>query len=159
MSHLFFFGEVFARACSATLVCCTGIALSARSSTPFGITGQRAHCMYGTIAARVRQGWRSSPGAMSRPPRMPSHFNLRNDTCHCFFYTNVQAAAKRTSQRSLQDAPIFRLLLKVAVKGTHQCDFLNFWGSILLPTDHLCAGCVEQQCLYEDERSHHMDAS
>jgi hypothetical protein len=30
------------------------------------------------------------------------------------------------SQRSLQDAPIFRLLLKVAVKGTHQCDFLNF---------------------------------
>ena len=31
-----------------------------------------------------------------------------------------------TSQRSLQDAPIFRLLLKVAVKGTHQCDFLNF---------------------------------
>jgi hypothetical protein len=24
------------------------------------------------------------------------------------------------------NAPIFRLLLKVAVKGTHQCDFLNF---------------------------------
>ena len=38
------------------------------------------------------------------------------------------------SQRSLQDAPIFRLLLKVAVKGTHQCDFLNFWGSSWLPT-------------------------
>ena len=32
----------------------------------------------------------------------------------------------QASQRSLQDAPIFRLLLKVAVKGTHQCDFLNF---------------------------------
>ena len=30
------------------------------------------------------------------------------------------------SQRSLHNAPIFRLLLKVAVKGTHQCDFLNF---------------------------------
>ena len=27
---------------------------------------------------------------------------------------------------SLHNAPIFRLLLKVAVKGTHQCDFLNF---------------------------------
>ena len=26
------------------------------------------------------------------------------------------------SQRSLHNAPIFRLLLKVAVKGTHQCD-------------------------------------
>ena len=32
------------------------------------------------------------------------------------------------SQRSLHNAPIFRLLLKVAVKGTHQCDFQNFWG-------------------------------
>ena len=30
------------------------------------------------------------------------------------------------SQRSLHNAPIFRLLLKVAVNGTHQCDFLNF---------------------------------
>ena len=39
------------------------------------------------------------------------------------------------SQRSLQDAPIFRLLLKVAVKGTHQCDFFNFWGGFGLPTN------------------------
>ena len=30
------------------------------------------------------------------------------------------------SQHSLQNAPIFRLLLKVAVNGMHQCDFLNF---------------------------------
>ena len=41
----------------------------------------------------------------------------------------------RASQRSLHNAPIFRLLLKVAVKGTHQCDFLNFCGSLWLPTD------------------------
>ena len=34
--------------------------------------------------------------------------------------------AYAASQRSLHNAPIFRLLLKVAVKGTHQCDFLNF---------------------------------
>ena len=33
------------------------------------------------------------------------------------------------SQRSLHNAPIFRLLLKVAVNGTHQCDFLNFCGA------------------------------
>ena len=33
-----------------------------------------------------------------------------------------------SSQRSLHNAPIFRLLLKVAVNGTHQCDFLNFCG-------------------------------
>ena len=31
------------------------------------------------------------------------------------------------------NAPIFRLLLKVAVKGTHQCDFLNFWGGSTTP--------------------------
>ena len=34
-----------------------------------------------------------------------------------------------TSQRSLHNTPIFRLLLKVAVNGTHQCDSFNFCGS------------------------------
>ena len=34
------------------------------------------------------------------------------------------------SQRSLHNAPIFRLLLKVAVDGTHQCDFLNVCGAL-----------------------------
>ena len=38
------------------------------------------------------------------------------------------------SQRSLHYAPIFRLLLKVAVKGTHQCDLLNFCGGFWSPT-------------------------
>ena len=33
-------------------------------------------------------------------------------------------------QRSLHSAPIFRLLLKVAVNGTHQCDSHNFWGAL-----------------------------
>ena len=40
----------------------------------------------------------------------------------------------RPSQRSLHNAPIFRLLLKVAVKGTHQCDLLNFCGGFWSPT-------------------------
>ena len=35
----------------------------------------------------------------------------------------------QASQRSLHIAPIFRLLLKVAVNGTQQCDFLIFCGS------------------------------
>ena len=39
------------------------------------------------------------------------------------------AGAGFSSQRSLHNAPIFRLLLKVAVNGTHQCDFLNFCGA------------------------------
>ena len=36
------------------------------------------------------------------------------------------ASKEQPSQRSLHNAPIFRLLLKVAVNGTHQCDFFNF---------------------------------
>ena len=43
--------------------------------------------------------------------------------CWCFVWTTLAA-----SQRSLHNEPIFRLLLKVAVKGTQQCDFLNFCG-------------------------------
>ena len=42
----------------------------------------------------------------------------------CYFSRGIEA-----SQRSLHNAPIFRLLLKVAVNGTHQCDFLNFCGA------------------------------
>ena len=42
------------------------------------------------------------------------------------------------SQRSLHNAPIFRLLLKVAVKGTHQCDFLNFCGALGLQYETIC---------------------
>ena len=33
------------------------------------------------------------------------------------------------SQRSLHNAPTFRLLLKVVVNGTHQCDSHNFCGA------------------------------
>jgi hypothetical protein len=40
------------------------------------------------------------------------------------------AGQQSASQRSLHNAPIFRLLLKVAVNGTHQCDFLNFCGGL-----------------------------
>ena len=39
-------------------------------------------------------------------------------------------ASDSTSQRSLHNAPIFRLLLKVAVNGTHQCDLFNFCGTL-----------------------------
>ena len=35
-----------------------------------------------------------------------------------------------SSQHSLRSAPIFRLLLKIAVNGTHQCDFHNFCGAL-----------------------------
>ena len=43
-------------------------------------------------------------------------------------YLRTQPCQIPVSQRSLHNAPIFRLLLKVAVNGTHQCDFPNFCG-------------------------------
>ena len=49
------------------------------------------------------------------------------------------ALHQSVSQRSLHNAPIFRLLLKVAVNGTHQCDFLNFCGG--LGPQHLTHHC------------------
>ena len=49
--------------------------------------------------------------------------------------THVPRSPFVSSQRSVHDASIFRLLLKVAVNGTHQCDFLNF-----------CGGLGSQQC-------------
>ena len=57
-----------------------------------------------------------------------------NTTATADFNPLHESGPRSASQRSLQDAPIFRLLLKVAVKGTHQCDFFNFWGSLGLPT-------------------------
>ena len=50
--------------------------------------------------------------------------------CISFFSSCTSPAHLLLSQRSLHDAPIFRLLLKVAVNGTHQCDFLNFCGAL-----------------------------
>ena len=53
------------------------------------------------------------------------------------FKLPVPAPHCSLSQRSLHNAPICRLLLKVAVHGTHQCDFINFcgaFGSQLPPT-------------------------
>jgi len=50
--------------------------------------------------------------------------------------------ATHPSQRSLHNAPIFRLLLKVAVNGTHQCDFLNFCGDMCAPTNGCQSGLL-----------------
>ena len=69
---------------------------------------------------------RSRPSFTSRPstPR-PEGSSPTN-------YSSLQrgGTATRASQRSLHNAPIFRLLLKVAVNGMHQCDFLNFCGAL-----------------------------
>ena len=55
------------------------------------------------------------------------------------------AAIVSASQRSLHNAPIFRLLLKVAVNGTHQCDFLNFCGGF--GSQHMSSAVKQDVCL------------
>jgi len=50
------------------------------------------------------------------------------------------------SQCSLHNAPIFRLLLKVAVNGTHQCESLNFCGD-LCPNNQLTTCRLLFPCL------------
>ena len=50
-------------------------------------------------------------------------------TCSTLIHPGRSRAHSCLSQRSLHDTPIFRLLLKVAVNGTHQCDSFNFCGS------------------------------
>ena len=65
------------------------------------------------------------PGSTSTPSPHPGDSSPTN------YWPLWQAgAASRPSQRSLHNAPIFRLLLKVAVNGMHQCDFLNFCGAL-----------------------------
>ena len=49
------------------------------------------------------------------------------------------------SQRSLQPEPIFRLLLKVAVNGTHQCDSQQFLREARFPR-HLFLSCSWSAC-------------
>ena len=52
------------------------------------------------------------------------------DNIFCWWALCVRHDGKRlASQCSLHNAPIFRLLLKVAVNGTHQCESLNFCGT------------------------------
>jgi hypothetical protein len=56
-----------------------------------------------------------------------------------------------TSQCSLHSAPIFRLLLKVAVNGTHQCESLNFCGAhrpnvVAVKQQATKVACFESRC-------------
>ena len=81
-----------------------------------------------------------APTAVSRRPcpRRPSNWYEATSTETLGLSQQAPHARLKgplgPSQRSLHNAPIFRLLLKVAVKGTHQCDLSNFCGSFGLPT-------------------------
>ena len=77
--------------------------------------------------------WRSSAGAPAVAAITACGGDVSvgsgNGQC-CVFLTGRMPFPEQifVSQRSLHNAPIFRLLLKVAVNGTHQCDFPNFCG-------------------------------
>ena len=83
----------------------------ARRSTPFGVTFNE-NVAYGHIC--------NCPSRMNTICRLTHVSHIYSWMCG--------PAHHLVSQRSLHNAPIFRLLLKVAVNGTHQCDFLNFCG-------------------------------
>jgi len=84
--------------------------------------GQAQHTLWGNILTEI----------------IKFMFDLFDSKPSLFQLTSRHAASEhdfkdhhsRASQRSLHNAPIFRLLLKVAVNGTHQCDFLNFCGGL-----------------------------
>lgn len=62
---------------------------------------------------------------------MAAHLTILGTTTAGYIHkwtNSFYAQGSELSQRSFQFAPIFRLLLKVAVKGTHQCDYCIFWG-------------------------------
>ena len=59
-------------------------------------------------------------------------------------HEGAACSQRPASQRSLHNAPIFRLLLKVAVNGTHQCGFFNFCGALWAPTVLLAGARVRR---------------
>ena len=61
--------------------------------------------------------------------RLATTQQLGRHQCYVFGKVLEQTVHELASQCSLHNAPIFRLLLKVAVNGTHQCESLNFCGT------------------------------
>ena len=113
---------------------------TARRGTPFGVTRRSANQNPRKGSLTSWRGGGRGERAVDLVQRLPkrkardqllgtSQRNKRNTTLISNTKGTGTCGQHRSSQRSLQDAPIFRLLLKVAVKGTHQCDFENFCGA------------------------------
>jgi hypothetical protein len=66
---------------------------------------------------------------------------LQGTTVVLFAFSVLEPILIVVSQCSLHNAPIFRLLLKVAVNGTHQCESLNFCGTSC-PNLHFVADLI-----------------
>ena len=113
--------------------------------TPFGVTSSLSDPGVADTEAAAHVGfgvWRypvpfflflfvfGLKSGLDRPSRLPNiTHNTKNNDSGAGNASATLFAASGVSQRSLHNAPIFRLLLKVAVNGTHQCDFQNFCGA------------------------------
>ena len=80
--------------------------------------GSMTHCTWALNFA-------STPGCTKAQGSVARGSQAVTLSTQCFSNADV-----RVSQCSLHNAPIFRLLLKVAVNGTHQCESLNFCGDL-----------------------------
>jgi hypothetical protein len=114
--------------------------------TPFGVTSSLSDPGVADTEAAAHVGfgvWRypvpffsfllafGLKSGLDRPSRLPNiTHNTKNNDSGAGNASATLFAASGVSQRSLHNAPIFRLLLKVAVNGTHQCDFQNFCGAL-----------------------------
>ena len=132
-----FSGEVSPRACSVALKCCTGIAQSWGQHTLWGNSpcpglhcqAWSSHCE--ALGSRCKASVLQSKAAALHSKASRLSWQVPNFSCivEFIFFRGSRSFSWCSSQRSLHNAPIFRLLLKVAVNGTHQCDLLNFCGT------------------------------
>ena len=132
----FFSGEAACWACPEHLMCCTGMAHCYEQHTHYWVTNLESD----TNPPPHRFHASSKQMQMERMIGAQIQWNqlLCSQNTHC-------SRVSWLSQRSLHNAPIFRLLLKVAVNGTHQCDFPNFCGQ-QCPTCFCIQQAITSKC-------------
>jgi hypothetical protein len=129
---LIFLGEVSSRACSGAFMCCTGMAQRQGQHT---LWGNKYHLRYNInniyIYLYICLYCKTDSCMLHRHIlQLPIFSFIKKRSLSYCSLVLLNLMHHWSSQRSLHNAPIFRLLLKVAVKGTHQCDFLNFCGPL-----------------------------
>ena len=80
----------------------------------------------GSLAPSTAPRIRKRPPAVAQEPPQ----DARRPNFHDFSQFSALFSPPSSYERTLHNAPIFRLLLKVAVEGAHQCDVLIFYGAL-----------------------------
>ena len=92
--------------------------------------------VFPSVALAMHEGRHNTPTGVA----VVAHVPLTHSSCAGMLDWNVHVLWP--SQRSLHNAPIFRLLSKVAVNGKHQCDFVDFCGAY--GSHVVTTGCTEK---------------